>query len=1270
MQQNLSNCHKMKKNRLMQLLLTCYLLIFSVLYTKGYGMEKLDIISHQLNKINSLPSNNIRCITQDEEGYLWLGTLNGLYRFDGYRVQKFTRTHTGNKSLMKNNRISKLEQWRDGQIAVTFPRQEVIGFNTRYGLFEPLKDSLAYAQNSCLKQNMIIDNRGNYITISNKEDIVYQNIKTNSTLILKAIPLFLWKLSSDIKLKVVTDRRGLIWISTAGGGITVYDSNGNMLKRITANTSERLIPSNYITDMIEDRNGRILICEQWHGITILSIEEKNMNVVTLGSKTDIANAKEVKVLTNIPKGDIIVANDLGKVFTMNTNGELETIKSLPTDVEYLCITTDEKGHFIAGTRNNGLYTEKGFLTHSSNSPSIASNRIDCILTDRKGRIWICNVYGMVDMLERKGEKWMFKHFFTQFHGLEVKSMICDHNGKIWMATNIGIFCFNPENLIKDSESYIRYPLSVDDEEIRVTCLMEDSRHAIWAGTSGWGVFVRAENKDFVQFSKQSGVVRSINAIIEDTEHNIWLAGSEGALCYSPNCGSTFKLYSQTTPLRNIFNSHCAATMSDGRVVLGSLDGALITSKKMIQQTGVEQILRISEIKVNDTPLQYSDKIELKHDQNTLTFFFSDLSFNSSRSTYYSYLLEGLAMQWSEPSTTNFANFNALQPGHYIFRVKIIDSNLKAHEQSIAFTILLPWWQTWWFRLFILLIIIAIATHLYVHYRREAKLKQTFHDEQLLTEYRVKFFTNISHEFRTPLTLIQGAMDKIILSEKKSEQLQPLLYVMQRNVARMKRLIEQLLEFRRMETGNMELHLEQVEIVEMLKEIFLSFHELSDRRLINYKFFTTHKQLIMYADRSYIDKIVYNLLSNAFKYTPVGGEISMKLSVEGKTLVVTVQDTGIGVPEKKREKLFERFNCSKANTNSIGIGLNLTAELVKKHQGTIIYKPVEEGGSVFQFTLPIDKTIYKAEDFLQYSELMLQQEYLNSSKIQISRPMPARPMNNKTVLIVEDDYDIQDFLQQELLNYFHVKVANNGVEAIELIEENMPDLMITDIRMPHMNGFQLLTHIRKSNYRYLPVIMLTAIDTVETELKSIKYGADIYLSKPFDMRVLVAHCATLIQKFNDNEKTSTIKQPTQKLQQDTNITKEVPPTTKMIITNEHDRKFLDHFNAYIQKHINDKNLNINLLSETMGYGRSNFYRKVTALVGCSPKEYIRKLRIERAAELLRSSDTITVAEVAYMTGFNTPQYFSTVFRTYYNMLPSEYQKSAESCHSISTTTKKI
>ncbi len=1215
----------------------------------------LKITSHQLNKTNALPSNNIRCIIQDQNGFLWLGTLNGLYRFDGYQAHKFTKSTTGNKTLMKENRISKLEQWKDGQLAVTFPPHGVIGFNTKHNLFEPLKDSIEYVRKSKSKRNAMIDNCGNQITVINgTENIIYQNIKTGQKLTLNAIPRFLWELSSDIKLKVVTDKRGFIWTSTAGGGITVYDNNGNRIKRITANKSEKLIPSDYITDMIEDRNGRILVCEQWYGITILTIEEEKMNLVTLGKENDIANAKEVKVLTNA-SDKIIVANNMGKVFTLDDNELLFPVASLPTNVEYLYITTDSKGRFLAGTRNNGLYTYEGFLTHSSELPSIKSNRIDHILVDSKDRIWICNINGMVDMLERKGLKWTFNHFFTQIEGLEVRSMICDHNNKIWMATNIGIFSFNPENLIKNKEKYTRHPLSPSDEEVRVTCLMEDSNHTIWAGTSGWGVFSCSDGKNFIPFKKQIGITRVINTITEDTEQNIWMAGDEGVICYSPIHDSAFKHYSELSPLRNIFNTHCAATMNNGKVALGTLEGIVITDAEMMRRNIIKQTLQISEIKINGMTVQHNNDFQLKHNQNALTFFFTDLSFNISQPTYYTYQMEGLDMQWSEPTTANFANFNSLSPGKYTFRVKIIDSETETREQSVKFVILAPWWQTWWFRLSILIILATIAIQFYIHHLRESKLKQTVHDERLLTEYRIRFFTNISHEFRTPLTLIQGSMDKILSLEETPKLLQPSIYIMQRNVIRMKRLIDQFLEFRKMETGNLELRLEQVEIIEILKDIFLSFRDISERRRINYKFSTTNPQLIMYADRSYIDKIAYNLLSNAFKYTPVGGHISMKLSVTDNNLVVKIQDTGIGIPEKTREQLFNRYNRSKIESNSIGIGLNLTAELIQKHHGTIIYQPESKGGSTFLFTLPLDKSIYKTEDFLQESELNLQRDrskYLYQEKIHTTS---MRPMNDKTVLIVEDDIEISDFLQQELSNYFHIEIANDGAEAIEVIEEKMPDLIITDIRMPNMDGFQLLAHIRKSSYQYLPVIMLTAVDTAETELKSIKRGADVYLPKPFDMRILIAHCVALVQKCNNRNNNSSTIHSTQESQPAIETAKETGIKTQTIITDERDRKFLDRFNTYIQNHFDDKDLNIDHLAEVMGYSRSKFYRKVSTLIGYSPKEHIRKLRIERAAELLRSSDTITIAEVAYMTGFNTPQYFSTVFRAYYNMLPSEYQK---------------
>lgn len=1229
----------------------------------------LKVISYQMNRMNGLPDNNIRCMAQDDDGYLWLGTLNGLYRFDGYVAQRYKRTSMGNRSLMRGNRISRLVRWNDGRLAVSFHRQGVVAIDTRSGMFEPLADSTVYVSRFGAGRKEVTDNRGNSITVvDGTENMVYRNARTGRVLTLRAIPAFLWSLSSDIKLNVVTDRRGLIWVSTAGGGITVYDGDGRMLRRITAGDGERLIPSDYITDMIEDRDGRILASEQWYGITILTVEERLADVVALGGEDDMPNAREVKVLTNMPDGRVVVANDMGRVCTLGSDGRLEPMEQLPADVEYLYVTADAEGTLLAGTRDNGLLIGGRAVTHMAGRPSIASNRVDRVLVDRRGRIWICNINGMVDMLELRGQEYTVRHFFTQLDGLEVRSMISAHDGRIWMGTNVGVVSFDPDSLISDVRAYTRYPLGGGNEEVRVTCLTEDSRRTVWAGTAGWGVFMRtAAGGGFKPFRKWSGMTRVVNAIVEDSGHNIWMAGDEGALCYSPDDGRTHRLYSEAAPLRNIFNSHCAAAFADGRVALGSLDGVLMTSAARLGRRAVEPRLRISEMSVNGEPVDFAGGLRLEHNRNSVVFCFSDLSFNADRSTYYSYRIDGLDMPWSEPSKAYFASFNALPPGDYTFRVRIVGGDDDTAEQTVAFTVLVPWWQTWWFRLLVAALLVAVAVRFWVNYCREQRLRQAVHDERLLTDYKVKFFTNISHEFRTPLTLIQGSMDKILSIGDMPELLRPSFYMMQRNVTRMRRLIDQFLEFRKMETGNMELRIEQLEMVSLLRDIFSSFRDISDRRRISYQFCTTDKQLVMFADRSYVDKIAYNLLSNAFKYTPVGGEITMSLTAGGGVLTVTVEDTGIGVSEEERGRLFTRYNKSTVESNSIGIGLNLAFELAHKHHGTLEYRPGGSGGSVFWFTLPLEKSVYSEGDFLQDSELRLQRERPGCQGMQEVRPMLARPMNDKTVLIVEDDNDILDFLQQEMSNYFHVEIASDGAEAIEVIEESMPDIMITDIRMPHMNGYELLRHIRKSSYRYLPVVMLTAVDTAEAELKSIEHGADVYLPKPFDMRILVAHCAALVQKFGG----SAAGKATQALrpQDDPAVAPadggsvgadavQVTSTSEMsrqVITDERDRKFLERFDAYISGHIDDKGLNVDQLAEAMGYGRSKFYRKVTALLGCSPKEYIRKLRVERAAELLRSSDTITVSEVAYMTGFNTPQYFSTVFRAYYNMMPSEYQK---------------
>lgn len=1253
--------------------------------------QALNLTSYQLNRKNGLPYNNIRSMTQDTTGFLWLGTLHGLVRYDGYTTRFFGNETDGENTLVPNGRINRVEKWGDNSLVVSFPQSIRLEFDTKELKYQRLTDSLRYVATFCQGQSYSLDNRGNVITRTDSPtDILYHNVKTNRTVRLRAIPEFLWRLSSDIKLHVVTDRRGMIWVSTAGGGISIFNQDGILLRTVTARQPDHIIPSDYITDMIEDNDGNIMVSEQWFGITVISINKKKMNHIPLcNDENSLPNAKEVKVLRSIRGGKVVVANDVGDVFYLE-DGKTEQCLLLPKGEEYLCVNADGEGKLIAGTRNSGVFIGMKQLKHLDGMPSIVDNRVDDILADKKGRLWICNINGMVDMLQRRGDDWTVRHFFQQQKGLEVRNLIMDGTGDIWMATNHGVIHFNPDKLISNSDDFAMCRMGDKKEDIQVNCLFEDTHHNIWAGTSGKGVYMMKKSSSSLSFSPfniASGIIETITAITEDGKGNIWMAGDDGVVCYSPSKNSISTLYSQDALLWNIFNNKCIATLSDGNVALGSLDGVLVTDREALISNTNASRLEITDMMVNGRfyPINCaSSKIEFGHNENTISFNISDFSFDAGQATYFTYWMEGLEKDWRPGTKNTSITFSELPPGNYTLHVRMATTN-STHslngddmERSISFTILPPWYQTWWFYLLVAILTIGIIGKMQRDYIRHLKLKQSMHEEQLLTEYRLRFFTNISHEFRTPLTIIQGSLEKIMSQEKIGEASKPSLNIMRKGVERMRRLVDQFMEFRKVETDNMQLRIEETDVVELLRSIYTFFRDTSDRRRINYIFSPSAKKITGYVDCGYLDKIVYNLLSNAFKYTPVGGEIRLSVRVTESTdslphcegrrsafLYVEVSDTGVGVPEENREKLFERYNKSKIKTDSVGIGLNLCAELVRHHHGTIGYKPGERNGSVFFFSLPIDKDAYEEKDFMTDAPDDIK-GMLDINRIQErAHRFVGNPMNDKTVLIVEDDDDVRDYLQQEMVEYFHVVVARDGEEAIEIIEEEMPHIVITDIRMPRMNGYQLLEHIRNSNYRFLPVIMLSADISNEVQYQSIRHGADVYLPKPFETRVLIAHTASLISKYE--EITSSQNDGQQRVATTCNSSPSCVSSKRKerepIIVDERDRKFIERFETYIDTHISDKELNVDQVSESLGVSRSKLYRKVTELFGCSPKEYIRERRMKLATQLLISSEVITVSEVAYRVGFATPQYFTTVFHAYYGILPSEYQRHNGAKHPI-------
>ena len=465
--------------------------------------------------------------------------------------------------------------------------------------------------------------------------------------------------------------------------------------------------------------------------------------------------------------------------------------------------------------------------------------------------------------------------------------------------------------------------------------------------------------------------------------------------------------------------------------------------------------------------------------------------------------------------------------------------------------------------------------------------------------------------------------------------------MEHSVERMVRLVNQLLEFRRMQEGKLSLSLQETEVVGFLRDRYMHFRDVAESRHISYSFIPSEKSCMVYIDRGFLDKVMYNLLSNAFKYTPSGRSITMALKMSN-VMRICVTDTGVGVPKEQRASLFERYAAGQLSADSMGIGLNLTYELVKAHHGTITYEENPEGGSIFTVTLPTDKAVYQEQDFLQPSPITLHE---SPSTLHEYREVVPNPMNNVCVLVVEDDVEVAEMVSRELGRYFRVLTANDGAEAWELLQaDNSPiDLVISDVLMSRMNGFELTRRIRAhQQLRHLHIVLLTALTDETKQEQGLTSGADVYIVKPFSIKLLLAQCCSLIDQ-RERLKHSYATIP---------YSSTAAPAE--VIRDERDKSFIAQLDVYVASQMHRSELSVDNMAAHFGCGRSTFYQRVCKLTGYTPNDYLKRARMERAAELLRT-DNITVSEVCYQVGISSPQYFATSFRKIYGMSPTAYQQ---------------
>ena len=870
-------------------------------------------------------------------------------------------------------------------------------------------------------------------------------------------------------------------------------------------------------------------------------------------------------------------------------------------------------------------------------------------------------------------------FLDSVANLQPRMLIEDHRGDIWVATEQGLFAL--------TEKGEPTPSAVPVVRTPLRCLFEDSRHTLWLGTLTNGV-LRADNSkdrpwpEFQRLCRADGLAGdAIQMIAEDGQGRICIATKTGCSVCDAGTGRIRSLYITDNPLRNYYEENSWALLADGRLALGTLDGIVVLQNDSAAATEGTHTACVTSLYVNgeERPLP-AGGWEGAHTENTLTLHASTFNYPALLQTDYAFFLEGYDRDWSEPSPLSQTSYKQLSPGHYTLHVKAREAGGDwGQECVVAITIRPPLWATWWAYLIYMVLAVIIGYTLYRHLRHLNALHQAVAVEKQLTEYKLKFFTNISHEFRTPLTLIQGSMDKLRqLPDTPSSARQP-LSSMQRNVDRLLRLINQLLEFRRMQNNKLSLALEETDVVSFVYNICQTFHDTAEQQGIALSFVPAMKSHTMFIDRGFIDKAVYNLLSNAFKYTPRGGSVTVKVRPTpspspregspdspainktnptplpwggaGGGLSISVQDTGVGVPEDMREKIFDRFQRGQIGRDSLGIGLDLTAELIRTHHGTIRCEANPGGGSIFTIALPTDKSVYSERDFL--SEKAPHKEDQTDERrgfTEAVREAQVEPMNDHRVLVVEDDAEIQAYLRHELGRYFQVAVASNGEEALQLLESGELSteraVVVTDVMMPRMNGYELLKRIRQNAAtKHLPVIMLTALDAEDQQVRGLEAGADAYIAKPFSLQLLLLQCRNLLQR-GDRMRDALAVAPPQGGQR----------LSPEIITEERDHRLLAQLSAWVDSHLASPDLSVDRFAEDMGYGRTTFYGKLKSLTGQTPNEYIKERRLQRAAELLQD-DHVTVAEVAYQVGMGTPQYLSTVFKKRFGLTPSQYQKGA-------------
>ena len=1086
----------------------------------------------------------------------------------------------------------------------------------------------------------------------------------------------IWSSRPDVIIHAVAqDIEGRIWVGKDYDGIDVLEKEtGKVTSLVAHDDNGRSLPHNTIYDLYADRDGIMWVGTYKKGVSYYSESIFKFNMYEWGDITCIEQADENRLWLGTNDHGILLWNrSTGKAepFWRDAEGQL------PNPVVSMLKSKD--GKLWVGTFNGGLYCMDGSRVRSYKEGvgnTLASNNVWALVEDDKGRIWIASLGGGLQCLEPVSGT--FETYTSSNSALlenNVTSLCWVDNNTLFFGTanqGVGMMDMRTREIKKIQGQSGNVKLSND----AVNHVYKDSRGLVWIATrEGLNVYDTRRHVFLDLSSVAEAKGNFIAAITEDQERNMWVSTSRKVIrvtVASDGKGSYLfdsRAYNSEDGLQNCdFNQRSIKTLHNGIIAIGGLYGVNVFAPDHIRYNKMLPNVMFTGLSLFDEAVKVGqsyggrvliekelndvENVEFDYKQNIFSVSFASDNYNLPEKTQYMYKLEGFNNDWlTLPLGVHNVTFTNLAPGKYVLRVKAINSDgyVGIKEATLGIVVNPPFWMSWW--AYLLYTVGLVIVLFLARYRMLKREREKFHLQQIENEVakneeinnmKFRFFTNVSHELRTPLTLIISPLEGM-LKETTDELQSTRLQLMYRNAQRLLHLVNQLLDFRKGEMSTHQLSLSEGDIISYVHSVCNSFLLMADKKHIQFSFFSGIDTFSMAFDADKVGKIVMNLLSNAFKFTPEGGRVTVMIEHVAGTpdiLEIKIADTGIGISDVDKEHIFERFyqagHKGVEETTGNGIGLSLVRDFVTLHEGEVKVFDNIGMGSVFVIQFPV-KHVETQVQLPEETGMSAGDEEDKEMKEEAREETERK--NFPLLLIVDDNEDFRIFMRYSLELQYRVKLAVNGKEAWEMMQEELPDLVISDVMMPQMDGNELCRLIKQDKRTaHIPVILLTARQNTEAKLEGLQTGADDYVTKPFNMTILVLRIRKLIELSRYHRVTQGM----------------IDPAPSEIVITSLDEKLIEKAIKYVEDNMSRTELSVEELSRELGMSRVHLYKKLLQITGKTPIEFIRVIRLKRAAQLLRESQ-LHVSEVAFEVGFNNPKYFSRYFKDEFGVLPSVYQE---------------